>query len=186
MKEMAVFRDEDFMRMALEKAREGGANGQAPFAACIVKDGVVVACEHNAVWRETDSTLHAEVHAIRVAERKLRTIDLTGSTIYSHDRTLPHVFCRNSLGEDRSDRVREFHSGCKKVGILRTDHIQRADEGDRRLPGENCLRGFTVRSRSTLLPVGRCQSGTALLSCHPYRLGSDREFWDSLSRLARL
>lgn len=84
--------DEGFMRLALEKAREGGGNGQAPFAACIVRAGGVISCEHNAVWSETDSTLHAEVHAIRVAERKLGTIDLSGCTIYSTTEPCPMCF----------------------------------------------------------------------------------------------
>lgn len=82
----------EFMRLALEKAREGVASGQTPFAACIVRDGRVVACEHNAVWDRTDSTAHAEVEAIRVACRRLGTVDLSGCEIYATCEPCPMCF----------------------------------------------------------------------------------------------
>ena len=75
--------DEDFMRMAIAKAREGLEKGQTPFGACIVRHGEVVTCVHNVVWETTDITAHAEVHAIREACKKLQTIDLSGCNIYS-------------------------------------------------------------------------------------------------------
>lgn len=82
----------DFMQLAIAKAREGMAQGQTPFGACIVRDGRVVACEHNAVWALTDSTAHAEVQAIRVACRTLGTVDLSGCTIYSTCEPCPMCF----------------------------------------------------------------------------------------------
>ncbi|RMF64870.1 MAG: nucleoside deaminase [Calditrichaeota bacterium] len=84
--------DEEFMRMAIEKAREGVRNGQTPFGACIVKNGEVITCVHNVVWATTDITAHAEVHAIREACRKLHTIDLSGCTIYSTCEPCPMCF----------------------------------------------------------------------------------------------
>lgn len=71
------------MRRAIAEARRGVAAGQTPFGACIVRDGRVVACRHNAVWATTDSTAHAEVEAIRAACRTLATVDLSGCLIYS-------------------------------------------------------------------------------------------------------
>lgn len=82
----------EFMRLALQKAREGVASGQTPFGACIVRDGKVVACEHNAVWDHTDSTAHAEVEAIRVACRRLGTVDLSGCEIYATCEPCPMCF----------------------------------------------------------------------------------------------
>ncbi|HPT99677.1 MAG TPA: nucleoside deaminase [Armatimonadota bacterium] len=84
--------DERFMRMAIEKAREGVAQGGSPFGACIVRDGEVVACAHNRVWQETDITAHAEIVAIREACRKLGTIDLSGCEIYSTCEPCPMCF----------------------------------------------------------------------------------------------
>jgi tRNA(Arg) A34 adenosine deaminase TadA len=84
--------DEQFMRLALAKAREGVENGQSPFGACIVREERVVACVHNVVWATTDITAHAEVHAIREACRALGTIDLSGCTIYSTCEPCPMCF----------------------------------------------------------------------------------------------
>ncbi len=80
------------MRRAIEKAREGIARGQTPFGACIVRDGRVVACEHNVVWATTDITAHGEVNAIRAACKTLNTIDLSGCTIYSTCEPCPMCF----------------------------------------------------------------------------------------------
>ncbi len=80
------------MHQAIEKAHQGTAAGQTPFGACIVRDGRVVACEHNAVWGHTDSTAHAEVQAIREACRALGTVDLSGCEIYSTCEPCPMCF----------------------------------------------------------------------------------------------
>jgi guanine deaminase len=84
--------DEQFMRLALAKARDGVEGGQTPFGACVVQEGRVVACVHNVVWATTDVTAHAEVHAIREACRALGTIDLSGCTIYSTCEPCPMCF----------------------------------------------------------------------------------------------
>lgn len=84
--------DERFMRLAIEKALEGISRGQAPFGACIVRGGEVIACEHNVVWATTDITAHAEVHAIRRACAALQTVDLSGCTVYSTCEPCPMCF----------------------------------------------------------------------------------------------
>jgi tRNA(Arg) A34 adenosine deaminase TadA len=82
-----------FMKMALDKAREGMRLGNSPFGACIVDAaGRVIACEHNRVWQTTDITAHAEITALRQACRTARTIDLTGHTIYSTTEPCPMCF----------------------------------------------------------------------------------------------
>jgi len=84
--------EEKFMRLAIEKAREGMKKGQSPFGASIVKNGEVISCVHNVVWLTTDITAHAEVHAIREACKKLGVIDLTGCVIYSTCEPCPMCF----------------------------------------------------------------------------------------------
>jgi guanine deaminase len=95
--------DTELMRMALDKAREGVAAGQSPFGACIARDGKVVACEHNRVWQTTDSTAHAEIVAIREACKELKTIDLSGCTIYST--TEPCPMCFSAIHWARMSRI---------------------------------------------------------------------------------
>ena len=90
---MIIPEDEKFMRLAVQKTREGIAEGQTPFGACIVAgDGLVIACAHNVVWATTDITAHGEVNTIREACRALKRIDLSGCTIYSTTEPCPMCF----------------------------------------------------------------------------------------------
>ena len=84
--------EERFMRLAIEKAREGIKKGQTPFGACIIKGNKVISCAHNTVWKDTDITAHAEINAIREACRKLNTVDLSGCIIYSTCEPCPMCF----------------------------------------------------------------------------------------------
>ncbi len=84
--------DADWMRLAIETAREGMAAGQAPFGAVIVSNSELLVAAHNVVWATTDITAHAEVHAIRLACRKLNDINLKGCTIYSNTEPCPMCF----------------------------------------------------------------------------------------------
>jgi len=84
--------DGKFMELAIEKAREGVRGGQSPFGACIVKNGEVLSCVHNAVWENMDITAHAEICAIRQACKKLDSIDLSGCIIYSTCEPCPMCF----------------------------------------------------------------------------------------------
>jgi tRNA(Arg) A34 adenosine deaminase TadA len=95
--------DKKFMGLALAKARAGVDRGQTPFGACIVKNNSVVVMTHNKVWKTTDITAHAEVVAIREACKKLRTIDLSGCTIYSTCEPCP--MCFSACHWARIDRI---------------------------------------------------------------------------------
>ncbi len=83
---------EEYMRLAIAKAKEGIADGQTPFGACIVKEGKVLSCVHNTVWDSTDITAHAEVCAIRQACESAQSINLEGSVIYSTCEPCPMCF----------------------------------------------------------------------------------------------
>lgn len=83
---------EYFMQLAIDRGRAGVKAGQAPFGACIVKNGKVISCEHSVVWSTTDVTAHAEIHALRVACQKLKSIDLSGCTLYSTCEPCPMCF----------------------------------------------------------------------------------------------
>src|SRR5947208_1490822 len=95
--------DEDFMRLAIEKTREGIAAGQSPFGSAIVRNGEVVAVTHNTVWKTTDPTAHAEVNCIRVAAAALKTIFLHGCTLYST--TEPCPMCLSAIHWAKIERV---------------------------------------------------------------------------------
>ena len=75
---------ENFMRRAMEIARDGLRSGEAqPFGCVIVKDGKIVGEGCNAVIKNHDPTAHGEVEAIRDACRRLGTWDLSGCDLYT-------------------------------------------------------------------------------------------------------
>ena len=95
--------DEKYMQMAIDKCREGVDAGQTPFAACIVKNNEVIACDHNIVWASTDITAHGEIHAIRNACKHINDIDLSGCTIYSTCEPCP--MCFTAIHWARIDKI---------------------------------------------------------------------------------
>ena len=79
-----------FMQLAIDEAREGIKNGDGgPFGSVVVKDGEVIATGHNHVLSRNDSTCHGEIDAIRKAEQKLGTYDLSGCEIYTTGEPCP-------------------------------------------------------------------------------------------------
>ena len=80
------------MRLAVAEARknletmEGG-----PFGACLVRDDQVLAVARNTVHKN-DASCHAEINAIRIASKKLKTFDLSGCHIYSTTEPCPMCF----------------------------------------------------------------------------------------------
>ncbi len=95
--------DERYMRLAIEKTREGIEAGQSPFGACLVRDGEILATTHNTVPREGDITRHAEIDAVREACRELGSMDLSGSVLYAT--ATPCAMCFTSAEMAGIDRV---------------------------------------------------------------------------------
>src|SRR3972149_8336279 len=77
----------ELMRLAIEKSRAGIAAGQSPFGCAIARDGQLLSCSHNTVVLTTDITAHAEVNAIREADRKSTRLNS------SHSQISYAVFC---------------------------------------------------------------------------------------------
>lgn len=85
--------------LAVENVRRDGG----PFAALVVKDGVVIATGTNQVTRTNDPTAHAEMVAIREACRVLGEFQLTGCDVYSSCEPCP--MCLGALYWARPARV---------------------------------------------------------------------------------
>ncbi len=81
-----------FMEQAIKVAEGGVRKGNSPFGSCIVKGGRVVALAHNTVLARHDATDHAEMNAIRLACRKLRSHELRGCVVYSTTEPCPMCF----------------------------------------------------------------------------------------------
>jgi len=81
-----------FMELAIKEAQKNLRDMQGgPFGACIVKKGRVIATARNTVLKN-DATCHAEINAIKIASKKLRTFDLSGCEIYSTTEPCPMCF----------------------------------------------------------------------------------------------
>jgi guanine deaminase len=74
---------QSFLNQAIELAVDNVRRGGGPFAALVVRDGVVIATGCNQVTRSNDPTAHAEVVAIREACRVLGSFQLEGCDLYS-------------------------------------------------------------------------------------------------------
>ena len=71
-----------FMALALEEAKNAKTKGEVPVGCVIVKDGKVIATEHNRVEEFADPTAHAEILAIRKATKVLGIKALRECEIY--------------------------------------------------------------------------------------------------------
>ncbi len=106
--------DEFFMRLALKEAERAFFEDEVPVGACIVRDGVVVALGRNRREWMDDVTAHAEIEAIRKAQRVLGDWRLEGCTIYV---TLePCLMCAGAIIQARIARL-VFGAFDPKAGV---------------------------------------------------------------------
>ncbi|MDD4182630.1 MAG: nucleoside deaminase [Candidatus Omnitrophica bacterium] len=106
-----------YMQLAVCEARknllvpDGG-----PFGACIVKGNKVIAVARNTVLKH-DASCHAEVNAIRLASKKLKTYDLSGCRIYSTTEPCPMCFSAIHWARIGSIIYGNNISDAKKIGF---------------------------------------------------------------------
>ena len=84
--------NEEFMKIAIEESKINASNNYrkgGPFGAVIVKDGKIISEAHNNVVESCDATAHAEINAIRMASKKLKTHDLEGCVLYTSAEPCP-------------------------------------------------------------------------------------------------
>jgi tRNA(adenine34) deaminase len=95
--------DEQWMRLALDEARNAEQAGEVPVGAVVVRDGTVLARSANRTVRDHDPTSHAEILALREASNVVGSWRLTACTLYV---TLePCAMCAGALVLARVDRV---------------------------------------------------------------------------------
>ena len=91
------------MRAALDQAHAGGATGEVPIGAVVVKDGAVIAAAHNAPRALTDPTAHAEILAIRAAAQALDNERLDGCELWVS--LEPCAMCAGAIANARIARL---------------------------------------------------------------------------------
>lgn len=95
---------EKFMRMAIRLSEQNIKKGLGgPFGAVIVKEGKVIAKSANKVTTLFDPTAHAEVSAIRLASKRLRSFDLSGCVIYTSCEPCP--MCLGAIYWAKIDKI---------------------------------------------------------------------------------
>lgn len=79
------------VELAVQNVREGGD----PFGAVLVKDGEIISEGVNELHKTYDISGHAELLAIRRAQEKLKTHDLSGFVMYASGEPCP--MCLTSM-----------------------------------------------------------------------------------------
>jgi len=106
--------DEQYIRNALDLAREAVKRNEVPIGAVVVRDGSMLAAATNRTIRDQDPTAHAELLAIREASSKLDSWRLDDCTLYV---TLePCAMCAGAIVLARMKRV-VFGAWDEKAGM---------------------------------------------------------------------
>jgi tRNA(adenine34) deaminase len=95
--------DEQAMQLALEQAALAAAAGEVPVGAVVLRNGVVIACGHNAPIASHDPSAHAEMQALRAAAKVLGNYRLPECELFV---TLePCAMCAGAMLHARLKRV---------------------------------------------------------------------------------
>jgi tRNA(adenine34) deaminase len=86
-----------FIDAAFAMRREAEHKGDQPYGAVVVRDDAIVGWGPSRVVSRNDATAHAEREAIRDAQARLRTRDLSGCQMYSTSRPCP--LCERAAAE---------------------------------------------------------------------------------------
>jgi tRNA(adenine34) deaminase len=113
---MSTQEHERYMSMALEAARAAGQAGNRPIASIIVRDGEIIGRGANTMFSDFDPSAHAEITALRDACGRLKTLDLSGSTLYTTIEPCPMCFWAM-----QEAKVARLVLGGRYAGLGRTD-----------------------------------------------------------------
>jgi tRNA(adenine34) deaminase len=151
--------DEQYIRNALDLAREAVKRNEVPVGAVVVRDGAIIAAATNRTVRDQDATAHAEVLAIREASTKLDRWRLDDCSLYV---TLePCAMCAGAIVLSRMKRV-VFGAWDEKAGmagsvgdLLRHPRLNHRPEVKAGVLAEECaalLGGFFKSQRGIVAP----------------------------------
>lgn len=104
----------EFMRKAIKQARLALKQDEVPIGAVIVLNGEIIARAHNMTEQKQVATYHAEIIAINMACKKLKSWRLNGAEMYVT--VEPCAMCAGAIANARIDKVYfgayERKSGC--------------------------------------------------------------------------
>lgn len=124
----------------IELAIDNASQGQAPFAALVVKDGRVVGQGVNDVRATEDLTGHAEIRALQAATRELGTRRLSECVLYTSCEPCP--MC---LGAIYWSGISEVYYGLSIEGQAEFSDLPRHQYAEfRRAAGERSVQAVAV------------------------------------------
>ena len=110
----ALASDEQYIRNALDLARDAAKRNEVPIGAVVVRSGAIIAAATNRTVRDQDPTAHAELIAIREASAKLDRWQLDDCTLYVTIE--PCAMCAGAIVLARVKRV-VFGAWDEKAGM---------------------------------------------------------------------
>lgn len=120
-------RDVAFMKEALLEAEKAFALGEVPVGAVIVKDGKIIGRGHNTRETENDISGHAEINAIKEAEKVLGKWSLEHCSLYV---TLePCVMCGGAIRQSRLSTIIFGAKDEEEGAVVSKYHVFDGDNG---------------------------------------------------------
>ena len=98
-----ILKDEQYMRRALDEARQALEEGEIPIGAVVVAKGRIISRAHNQTETLNDVTAHAEMLAITAAANALGGKYLTDCTLYVTVEPCP--MCAGAIGWAQVPRI---------------------------------------------------------------------------------
>ncbi|MGE3062872.1 MAG: nucleoside deaminase [bacterium] len=101
--------DEKYMRSALKEAEKAFEKNEVPIGCVIVKDGKIIARAHNTMEKDKSTFSHAEIKAIKKAQKREGDWRLNNCTLYST--VEPCLMC---ISASMLARVKRVVFGCRE------------------------------------------------------------------------
>ena len=124
------------MERAIFLSKQSVETNGGPFGACVTKNGAIVGEGMNRVTIDNDCSLHAEVVAMRAAQKKLNTFNLKGAVLWSS--TEPCPLCTSMVLWARLDSVFYCNTrhDAKKIDFDDSEIFEELKKkpGDRKIP----------------------------------------------------
>ena len=120
------------MKKAIKQAQKAALIDEVPVGAVIVKNGKIIASAYNARESKKDALGHAEINAIKKANKKLDAWRLDGCIIYVT--VEPCIMCAGALIQARVDKIvygtEDFKGGAfgSSINILEAKNINHHPE----------------------------------------------------------
>lgn len=128
--------DVAFMELAIEEAMQAAGEGELPVGAVVVRDGVVLARNHNRSVADRDPTAHAEILVLREAAALLGNYRVTGCELYVTVEPCPmcvgavvHSRVRRLIFGTRSDKTGAVYTVFPLLNAPQFNHKVEVTEG---------------------------------------------------------